>query len=166
MWLWRQGREILQKYGLFFSFLVSISVYMDVLLSHLYHDPLSEQTVITLHLAAPRKAIQNRESKFLLSLEIQVGIPIFSPYFKFSPSHICTYKLISPLGTGRSMLHMNIDFGSYGEANSWYFLFIEQMHWQFVSYSWSLPSGIHLYKLERYIGCLPISYSCLSLWPP
>lgn len=57
---------------------------------------------------------------------------------------------------------MNIDSGGYSEANSWYFLFMEQMHWQFISYSCSFPSGIHLYKLERCIGCLTISYVCPS----
>lgn len=60
---------------------------------------------------------------------------------------------------------MNIDSGGYSEANSWYFLFMEQMHWQFISYSCSLPSGIHLYKLERRIGCLTISCACLSDGP-
>lgn len=59
-------------------------------------------------------------------------------------------------------VHVNIDFGGYVEVNSLYFLFMEQMHWQFISYSCSLPSGIHLYKLERYTRCLPFSYAWLS----
>lgn len=42
---------------------------------------------------------------------------------------------------------------------------MEQMYRQFISYSCSLASGIPLYKLERYIGCLPISYACLSYGP-
>lgn len=60
---------------------------------------------------------------------------------------------------------MNSDSGGDSEAKSWYFLFMEQMHWQFISYSCSLPSGIHLYKLERCIWCLTISYACLSDGP-
>jgi len=43
------------------------------------------------------------------------------------------------------LVRMNINFGGYGEANSWYFLSMERMHWQFISYSCSLPSGIYLY---------------------
>lgn len=59
-------------------------------------------------------------------------------------------------------VHVNIDFGDYVEVNSLYCLFMEQMHWQFISYSCSFPSGIHLYKLERYTRCLPFSYAWLS----
>lgn len=58
---------------------------------------------------------------------------------------------------------MNIDSGGYSEANSWYFLFMEQMHWQFISYSCSFPSGIHLYKLERCIGCPLMSAHHMAL---
>lgn len=85
------------------QFCVCICVYMHVLLSHIYLDLLSGQTALKLHLAAPYKAGQNREPKLLLTLEIQVGIPIFlSPYFNFFHCHMRAYKLISPLQTGPS----------------------------------------------------------------
>lgn len=85
----------------FLSICVRIYIYMHMLLSQVYLDLLSGQTVLKLHLAAPFKAIQNREYKSLLPFEIQVGIPIFlSPLFNFFHCHMCTYELFSPLLTG------------------------------------------------------------------
>lgn len=74
-------------------------------------------------------------------------------------------QAIFPITNWTSGVCMNIDSGGYSEANSWYFLFMEQMHWQFISYSCPVPLGIHLFKLERCIGCLTISYACLSDGP-
>lgn len=109
------------------QFCVCICVYMHVLLSHIYLDSLSGQTLLKLHLAAPYKAVQNRESKLLLSLEIEVRILIFlSPVlFPLSYMHL---QANFPITNWTIRVHMNIDFGGYGEANSWYFLFMEQMH--------------------------------------
>lgn len=148
------------------QFYVCICVCVHMSLSHIYLDSLSGQTFLRLHLAALHKAVQNRESNLLLSLEIQLRIPIFlSPYFNFFHCHMCTYKLISLITHRTIRMLVNIDFGGYDEANLRHFLFMEQMHWQFISYSCWLPSGIHIYKLERYIGCLPIPYACLSYSP-
>ena len=99
-------KEDPSKYGLSSSFLVSLCIFMHVLLSHTYQNSVSGQAVIKLQPVAPCK-VGNRESRLLLSLEIQVGIPIFlSPYLDISHSHMYTYKLISPLWTGSSMLQM------------------------------------------------------------
>lgn len=83
------------------QFCVCICIYMHMLLSQVYLDLFSGQTVLKLYLAAAFKAIQNRKYKTLLWFEIQVGIPIFLfPLFKFFHCHMCTYKLFSPLLTG------------------------------------------------------------------
>lgn len=148
------------------QFYVCICVYTHMLLSQVYLDLLSGQTVRKLHLATPFKAIQNREYKTFLPFEIQVGIPIFLfPLFKFFHCHMCTYKLFSPLLTGPVVCAWILTLEVTLKQTRGIFFFMEQMHWQFISYSWSLPSGIHSYKLKRCIGYLTISCACLSDGP-
>lgn len=59
------------------------------------------------HKAASCSTMLGKESRLLLSLQIQVGISVFlSPYLNISHVHMYTYKLISPLWTGSSVLQM------------------------------------------------------------
>lgn len=72
--VWRRGRGTFEKIGIVFllvyQFCVCIYVFMHMLLSHVYLDSLSGQTLLKLHLTALHRAVQNRESNVLLSLEI------------------------------------------------------------------------------------------------